>query len=228
VAPDPHPLASLKPDTLTQLLMANPAEAGSLSIGKPNRGALANGVQPATDPRWQVLHPERSWGTEETIASLCSAIKHVASEHPGTPPLMLGDISRRRGGPLRPHRSHQSGRDADIGFYYQHGPDWYVRGTRDNLDVTRTWALLKALLGNGNVEYVFVDNSVILLLKEQIATHDDPAWIDELFGTTQSEKTAPIRHTRGHTTHIHVRFYSERARETARLTYKLMARLGKL
>ena len=31
--------------------------------------------------------------------------------------MLVGDLSRKEGGPLAGHASHQSGRDADIGFY---------------------------------------------------------------------------------------------------------------
>src|SRR4029450_8679153 len=31
--------------------------------------------------------------------------------------LLVGDLSREYGGPLAGHRSHQSGRDADVGFF---------------------------------------------------------------------------------------------------------------
>jgi penicillin-insensitive murein endopeptidase len=40
----------------------------------------------------------------------------VAKAVPGSV-LFVGDLSSRNGGPLSGHHSHQSGRDADVGFY---------------------------------------------------------------------------------------------------------------
>src|SRR5262249_8041477 len=120
--------------------------------------------------------------------------------HPGTPKLFVGDISRKTGGWLRPHRSHQSGLDADIGFYYRDAPAWFVGATVQNLDVERTWALGRAIIEGGNVEYVFIDHRVQRWLNP--AAGADAS----LFEVDTTKKDALIRPAAGHATHFHVRF----------------------
>jgi hypothetical protein len=132
-------------------------------------------------------------------------VREVKRCHPGTPKLSVGDISRQRGGWLAPHRSHQSGLDADIGYYYLSGPAWYVQAVAQNLDVPRTWALVRALLEGGSVEYVFMDRRVQKLLLGHIATLDDSESAKHYF-ETENETNALIRHVPGHGGHFHVRF----------------------
>src|SRR5947209_401428 len=84
-----------------------------------------------------------AWSTQETIDYLNAAVQAVHDQFPDTPALALGDIGARHGGPLRPHISHQAGRDLDISFYYKDGTRWYAQGTRDNLDFPRLWAFVR-------------------------------------------------------------------------------------
>src|SRR5690606_35836111 len=112
--------------------------------------------------------PSLAWGTETTIASIERAAARVACRHPGGPPLAVGSISRKAGGYLWPHKSHQSGIDVDLGYFYQHGFDWYVEATEDNLDRERTWTLIEALVDAGNVQYVFVGHRVKEMLRDTV------------------------------------------------------------
>src|SRR5690606_1872403 len=151
------------------------------------------------------------------------------------------------------HRSHQSGRDVDLGYYYLDGPRWYAPAVAENLDRPRTWALLMGLLTQGNVEYIFITRNVQELLLEHARSIDvDEAWLAELFDAAapppaskprkaaQSAKAgrrappapaAPqpvIRHRWGHHTHLHVRFFSDAACETGRRTFQLLRRYRKI
>jgi penicillin-insensitive murein endopeptidase len=145
-----------------------------------------------------------------------SAVVRVNEEYPLSPVLFVGNISARRGGYLRPHRSHQSGRDADLGFYYAGGPAWYVRGTRESLDLGRTWALVKALLADPNVEAIFVDRSIQRLLRGYAErTGERFSWLEGIFNGGPHGAEKRIFHEWGHLTHLHVRFRSPVAQETA-------------
>ena len=229
IAPVEHPLARLDQAALVQLVKQAPDKLGSVSIGRANRGALFNGVQMPESHLWELVDPDRSWAAEETVRELASAITAVAAEYPDCPRLFIGDMSKRRGGYFRPHRSHQSGADADVGYYYLDGPGWYKKANAENLDRRLTWALIKALLTQGKVEYLFIDRSVQALLKEHaLQVEPDHAWVEQLFGHPGGRAPGTIRHARGHQTHMHVRFYNDEARETARRTYKLLAAYRKL
>jgi murein endopeptidase len=226
VAPASRPLAALSRAEIHRLLRASPQRLGSASLGPPNNGSLLNGVELPASPFWSVVRLERSWATSETAASVTRAIEIVQRRFPGTHTLYIGDISRERGGYLRPHRSHQSGRDADIGYYYLDGPAWYRRATAENLDRARTWALLEALIEGGDVEYIFIDRDLQALLREHAASiGEDAGWLDAVFG---NPRTAIVRHASGHRTHLHVRFHNDSAEHTGRLVERTLKQYGRI
>lgn len=226
ISPAPHPLAGHSNTELMKLIKNSPADLGSASIGEPHRGALFNGVQMPPSRYWEVVDPELAWATDHVIAELSRSIEQVNRQHPNTPPLYIGDMSKQRGGYLRPHRSHQSGRDADVGYYYKTGPAWYVPADAQNLDCGRTWTLLLALLTGGDVEYLFIDRSVALLLQDHATSIGyGQAAIDQLFVGTRRQRPV-IRHTPGHRTHFHVRLYSDLAQQTGRRLFPLLRRRG--
>jgi penicillin-insensitive murein endopeptidase len=207
----------LSDEELALLIRYDPELLGSMSFGLPNRGFLVNAVQMPPSELWRVAQPDHAWGTEETIHSIARAVEKVHEEFAEAPPLYIGHISSQRGGYLRPHRSHQSGRDADIGYYYLDGAKWYARATAANLDPARTWVLVKALVDGGDVDFVFMDRSIQLLLREYAEIiGEDAAWLAALFESNTRDRTAIIRHTWGHTTHLHVRFRNPEAEAAAK------------
>lgn len=56
------------------------------------------------------------WGLPALVHAIDHAAKAVAKKYPGSV-LNVGDLSLRNGGELPRHHSHESGRDADLGFY---------------------------------------------------------------------------------------------------------------
>jgi penicillin-insensitive murein endopeptidase len=59
---------------------------------------------------------QNSYGHPALILMLGRSAKELQRVAPGSV-LVVGDISDEDGGPLAGHRSHQSGRDADVAFY---------------------------------------------------------------------------------------------------------------
>jgi murein endopeptidase len=217
-----HPLDGWSQEKIDQALAQDPASLGPISLGYPNGGALFNGIQMPNGDGWELQDPAHAWGTRETIDDLTACIEKVRATFPGTGPLAIGHLSGRRGGRLSPHVSHQSGRDADVGYYYLDGSPWYTFARASNLDRPRTWALVRALVTETDVEYVFMDRSVQRLLKDYaISLGEDRAWLDEIF---EGGTRPVIHHVKGHGTHLHVRFYSPVARETGRRVYATMLR----
>ena len=202
------PVHALTSSEIAARLSSDPASLGAMSIGGPSRGALFNAEQvPEKNQLWQVVEPEFSWGTPEAIRSLEAAIARVHTEYPDSPPLYVGHLSARRGGYLRPHRSHQSGRDVDLGYFYLGGPGWYVRATAKTLDVPRTWALVKAFAADSNVEAIFMDRSVQRLLVDHAkALGETPSSLEKIFEGSHRGGEHLVRHEWGHLTHLHVRF----------------------
>jgi murein endopeptidase len=104
----------------------------SRPLGRPNRGRLVGGIQlPAAGTHFVTVDPvtatspNRAWrryGTDRLIEVLLRVAQEHAAAHPDAPRLVVGDLSRPRGGEFGRryggdgHRSHQNGLDADI--YY--------------------------------------------------------------------------------------------------------------
>lgn len=190
---------------LMRLAKEDPRSLGSASIGSPTRGSLWGGVEMKVSEG--ILRAGAyGWGTESVIRSIERAVREVRRCHPNSPNLYIGDIARENGGWLRPHRSHQSGLDADIGYYYRTGPIWYQHATAESLDIPRTWALIRALMEGGNVEMIFIDISIQRLLKAHIETLPESERPPADLFESPLRKDAIIRHTWGHATHFHVRF----------------------
>jgi murein endopeptidase len=221
-----HPLAALDDDELEQMVLHDPGALGSMSVGAPNAGALFNAVLMPESPFWRLTDQAHAFGTRETIDFVAHAISRVNEYFPDSPQLYVGDFSARNGGRLRPHKSHQSGRDVDIGYYYSSGEAWYKRATSRNLDRARTWALLETLLTETHVEYVFMDRSIQPLLKDYaLAQGEDPEWLSRIF-EGPGNKDPIVRHRFGHATHMHVRFENPTAELTARRSYPLLQKAG--
>ncbi|MDC3955368.1 penicillin-insensitive murein endopeptidase [Polyangium jinanense] len=197
---DPPPATEL-----FRLAKEKPEALGSASVGSPTRGSLFGGVE-LKDSEGILRAGGYGWGTELVIRSIERAVREVRRCFADSPRLYVGDIARERGGWLKPHRSHQSGLDADIGYYYKSQATWYQRATAENLDAARTWALVRALIEGNNVEMIFIDVSVQRLLQAYIATLPEGEQpLEDVFPSPTKRDTI-IRHAWGHATHFHVRF----------------------
>ena len=98
-----------------------PAPPKPGSVGHPNEGRLEGGVRLDTSrPYLRVVpsHERRDarWGLPALVGMIDRAARAVAKRYPDAS-LNVGDLSLRSGGELLRHNSHESGRDADLGFY---------------------------------------------------------------------------------------------------------------
>jgi penicillin-insensitive murein endopeptidase len=213
-------------DTLRLTAERDPRALGPLSIGTPDAGLLLNPVPFPAGPYWKLREPQESWATDETIDFVVTAIEAVEARYPGSPRLVVGDLSSARGGRIDRHRSHQAGRDADIGFYYRRGEADDFRAVRaKELDLPRTWALVRALVTDTDVERIFIDRSLMRVLYDQaLAEGEDRGWLADIFGRT-SEKGL-IQHVRRHKDHLHARFFNRRAQEHGRIVYPVLVETG--
>jgi murein endopeptidase len=104
----------------------------SRAFGKPYHGRLVRGVQlPAFGTHFVTVDPVsgtspnlawRRYGTDRLVRVLLEVAGTYAAAHPDAPRLVVGDLSRPRGGRFGRefggdgHRSHQNGLDVDV-FY---------------------------------------------------------------------------------------------------------------
>jgi murein endopeptidase len=193
--------------------IVDPSKPPAVSIGSPNGGWLVYPARLQDHPHIK-SRARSNYGTDETVRAIAAAVDAVQRRHPGGHPLVVGDISRRQGGPFRPHKSHQSGRDADIGYYFREGaPAGLKRATPRTLDVARTWTFLESLLADDKVEYVFTDRRLERALYHYAKDEAKvPAEVlDRIFSYPSGNKTGILRHLRGHADHLHVRFRSPQA-----------------
>ncbi|MGC6417899.1 MAG: penicillin-insensitive murein endopeptidase [Bradymonadia bacterium] len=202
-----RPSASKKAKTKTE----RPSWPRSVSIGKPNRGWLVFPVKLETSERLTSRN-HKNYGTSEMVEAIKSAVDAVHARHPNSPVLAVGNLSRKHGGRFPPHKSHQSGRDADIGYYLKvgHNPRRLKLARTRTLDVPRTWTFMESLLADNKVEYIFSDRRLMRLLHRH-ARDVRKLSKDKL----KAYFTGPghiIRHLKGHADHIHVRFHAPESR----------------
>ena len=183
---------------------------------------MFNGEKLTPRREWVLLSPGNAWATRETLEALTRCIEAVDRRFENTPPIPIGDFSAKSGGRLAPHRSHQAGRDVDVGYYHVGGARSFVRATSENLDLPRTWALVKTALRDTPVEMILIDTSVQRLLADfALKSGEEASLVDDAFQSQGKNARAPIRHVKGHANHIHFRFHNPIAEE-------LGARLARL
>ena len=147
------------------------------SVGSPNEGHLEGGVHlDMTRPYFRVVPMYTSgdvrWGLPTMISMIDRAARTVNKRYPGSV-LDVGDISQKGGGDVSRHHSHESGRDADLGFYavdakgkqlHHHGLIKFdaslesptVPGAR--FDLPRNWLLVEQMLTDpaARVSHLFI------------------------------------------------------------------------
>jgi penicillin-insensitive murein DD-endopeptidase len=90
----------------------------SLTVGHPNAGWQLRPVKLKKNRFMRVKagSEKRIYGHPALIKMLYRNARDIARTVKGSV-LLIGDISDADGGPLSGHKSHQSGRDADVGFF---------------------------------------------------------------------------------------------------------------
>ncbi|HEY8091851.1 MAG TPA: penicillin-insensitive murein endopeptidase, partial [Polyangiaceae bacterium] len=90
------------------------------SIGSPTEGHLMGGTHLEEAPYLRVVPSDSAndvrWGLEPLVTMIDRAARQVRRQFPDSV-TSVGHLSREGGGDVDRHRSHESGRDADIGFF---------------------------------------------------------------------------------------------------------------
>lgn len=185
----------------------------SQSVNYPSDGTLIQGesVLDYKDTGYFIHRGERPYGTNETVKYLVAAGKALVERLPGTAVPLIRDLSQSGGGKISGHVSHQSGRDADVGYLALGNVQLqnFVDMDAANLDTVKSWVVIKALLLTNQVRYVFVDYELQKLLYVQaVAAGEPPGLLQQEFQYPRpvSEHAGIIRHWPNHKNHLHVRF----------------------
>jgi murein endopeptidase len=161
------------------------------AAGLPWRGRLIRGRQlPAQGSGYVTWDPIlkripnrgwRVWGTGRLLGTVRRVLAAYARRHPDAPPVLVGDLSRPRGGDFGPrfggigHASHQNGLDVDI--YYPR-VDGRLRSARRPglVDLAAAQELVDAFVRAG-AEKVFVGPSLDLggppAIVQPLVNHDN-------------------------------------------------------
>ncbi|MCA9625572.1 MAG: penicillin-insensitive murein endopeptidase [Myxococcales bacterium] len=205
-----------------------PTLAGSL--GLPHRGTLTHGAGlPLEGPGFRRFRKDDiRFGHPRLVGAITRAAAAVQAERPDSPPLVVADLSAPLGGKIVRHRSHRTGRDADLllfvttpdgrpvpspGFLH-FGPDGLAE-TEDGdfvaLDVERTWLLVRALAADDEalVQWLFVARWVeALLIEHALARGEDDAVVRRAERLLRQPSDSAT-----HDDHLHVRIACTAAEE---------------
>lgn len=150
------------------------------SIGAPNKGKLRGAVKLHASRALKIKDRATTWGLPELVKLLQRAAGKVAKKYPKSV-MLVGDLSQKQGGPMLGHNSHQTGRDADVGFYVSNSKGKPAAMTRfvafdaagkssqvtwAQFDDARNWALVEALLTDKDApaRHIFISNPLRLRL----------------------------------------------------------------
>lgn len=220
------------------LLLAGCIELGvitdgtSISVGRASNGHLVDAARMPdkgegfmTREIW--IARDNRYGTDELVELLTGVARRLAPQMKGTK-LVIADMSSRRGGGGREnsafHRSHQSGRDADLLYYMRdaqgqpfeadamHPFDQRGRardGSGIVVDVPRTWLLVKELVAapEAPVQFVFMYEPIAQLLLDHAAQIGEPAAVIAKVRLALKQPGDSARHD----DHMHVRVYCAKA-----------------
>ncbi|MBA3538833.1 MAG: penicillin-insensitive murein endopeptidase [Deltaproteobacteria bacterium] len=219
------------------MIVAGCAELGviddgtSMSVGKPSRGYLVAGKRlPDHGDGFMTREVWRRrgnrYGTDELVDLLTGVARRVSAHldqigHGKVVKLVVADLSGRGGsGGDAFHRSHQSGRDADLLYFMRDAkgapfePDLMrvfdrTGKARDGsgltVDIPRTWVLVRELLTapEANVQWIFMFEPIALAIIDHAIAQREP---EGLIARARLAMKQPGDSAR-HDDHMHVRVY---------------------
>jgi penicillin-insensitive murein endopeptidase len=213
-----------KPSVREISLKPTKGQRGSCSVRYPWDGHLLRGLRLRESKLVRYLPQDaprgRFFGTWQLVQLVQRAAQRVAHRYP-TSRATFGELSGKQGGDIDGHSSHESGRDADVGFYITRsdgtpyvGPsfvefDGNGRSRAPNpglrFDVARNWELVSKLVDDedARVQYIFVQHSLReLLLRQAVRRKASPT----IIARANSVLVEPA-HGNPHRNHFHVRIY---------------------
>lgn len=196
--PELDPNEVLEPGTAVRVFAAEQGKA-TRSVGAPNRGRLVHGVPMPEGDAW-TMKPGRSrvYGTAETVQTLHETLLAYGETFDAAPPVRIRDLSARGGRRISPHRSHQSGRDVDIGFVLVGGEEGSRRVSEETFDADKNWFLVRSLIDSGRVQAIYTSGKAKRWLRQaaiaDVGDNEAEAYVDL------------ISYEHGHGHHMHVRF----------------------
>ena len=173
---------------------------------------LAHARLPGAEGVYERWDPQRSYGSWLAVTTLQQVTERLAWELPLADPILVGDLSRRGGGRIHGHKTHDKGIDADLGLYMRGGRQplgGFVDVLPHELDAAATWAMIRALLDTGNVHFILLDKSLIDVLKAHVVREEGLSVeeAEQIFpdGPVDWRRRGVVNHAPSHANHLHVR-----------------------
>jgi len=150
------------------------------SVGSPTEGHLVGGSHLADAPYVRIYpvyaQGDVRWGIEPLVGAIDHAARAVRKQFPDSV-LSVGHLSKAGGGELDRHASHESGRDADVGFYIvneknkpvyaDHMVAFKGDGTAPSwpgakFDDARNWAFISSIVTDvhAHITHIFVSTPI--------------------------------------------------------------------
>ncbi len=146
------------------------------SVGSPTEGHLVGGAHLEEGAHLRIVPAyvagDARWGLEPLVGMIDHAARTVRKQFPDAV-LSVGHLSRPGGGEIDRHASHESGRDADVGFYVRNErgktifADHFVAFKGDgtaptwpgaHFDDAKNWAFVASIAADSRarVSHIFV------------------------------------------------------------------------
>ena len=191
------------------------------SVGSPTAGHLVGGAHLESAPYLRVMPADQAgdvrWGLGSLVGMVHRAAQRVRHAFPGAV-LNVGHLSKREGGNLEQHASHESGRDVDLPFYVEdsrgrqlfaeHMVPFRGDGTSAvwpgaKFDDAKNWALVAAVLDDpaARVTHIFVSSP----LRQRLLAFAARAGVPEGLRTRAAFAMVQPHGTLPHDDHFHVR-----------------------
>lgn len=185
------------------------------AVGVVTNGRLLFAAHMTDTPGIHMRHPELAFALPEVIEHLRAAGNAVRKKHPGGMDLQIGDISVRKGGKLKPHFTHQNGRDVDLRYYLLDvapGDHTHHFVGPDKLDAKRLWTFIDTLVARDAVHLIYMDYRLQKALYDYAIRHlkRTPAELYRVMSWPKAKRRtdAVIQHAKNHFSHMHIMFKS--------------------
>jgi penicillin-insensitive murein endopeptidase len=199
----------------------------SLSVGSPIEGFQLRAKRLRETESLALKNAERrtAYGHPSLVLMLQRSARQMAREASGAV-LLVGDLSNENGGPLGGHRSHQSGRDADVGFFVTDEKgrpkqvDHFVTFGADGkakdgsgllFDDYRNWLLIQMWLkdSRAGIKYVFVAKP----LRQRLLNFASSRPAFKKYAEAAAELLIQPSNSAAHDDHFHVRITCPKGQE---------------
>jgi murein endopeptidase/LysM repeat protein len=206
VEPDTTILEDDQLPSLTDITV--PVPIGAQSVGYPTAGRLLDGALIPENPALYTLrNTKHAYGSSHAISVLQQGLAEFRLNTQYAGEIQILDMSLRRGGYFTPHKSHRTGRDVEIAMPLKAGLPLDTPPDNDAVDWQATWQLVRSFIDTGKVKYIFLGRArqqhLFATAKANNVSREE---LERVIQFPRFTKHGIVRHSPGHTCHLHVRF----------------------